>query len=156
MKIIIEGCDGVGKTELCDRLHIMTGLPVIHLNEKVGRYDTFIKLAMIDNIIFDRQIISEYVYAKATGRKQKVSLQDIHLFLEHYKKSKGKIYIINRSKREIKEALKEKGETYNDYLIKRVLFYYDEVASLFNIPIIENDKDLRLIAEDILNEGKNF
>lgn len=156
MKIIIEGCDGVGKTELCDRLHLLTGLPVIHLNEKVGRYETFIKLAMIDNMIFDRQIISEYVYAKAMARKQKVSLQDIHLFLEHYKKSKGKVYILRRSKSEIKEAIKEKGETYNDALIKRVLYYYDEVATLFNIPVIENDKDMRLIAEDILNESKNF
>jgi len=157
MKIIIEGCDGVGKSEICKELKLWTGGSVVHLDENINDYRCFVDLASVDNIIFDRQIISEVVYSKVFGRKQNISFEDLHIFLYNYRKAGGKVFIIDRELDEIEKALKERNEDFDYVKMMQIRELYLDIARLFDIPVVKN-KDIKIpeIAEEIYNESTNF
>lgn len=76
MRIVIEGCDGTGKTTLASMLHAATDWAVHHVgnrprtrDEVMARNRHFIDLAAReDNVIFDRwPLISERCYGDNGG-----------------------------------------------------------------------------------------
>lgn len=92
MKIIIEGCDGVGKTTVCEKLAKLYNFDVVHFTgEDPKDYSFYYQTLRKENVIYDRHCICELVYpnvyqrepmmnfAKVKGVLQKVD--DLHVFI---------------------------------------------------------------------------
>ena len=68
MNIILEGCDGTGKTTLAKHLCETLGLVYWHESEPraVGEYQTMLSYG---NVLFDRFCFGQFVYNTADQRK---------------------------------------------------------------------------------------
>jgi adenylate kinase family enzyme len=66
--IIVEGMDNAGKSTLCQELHVLTGLEVIHSDkpkDEEALWDNMRKIMMRPDAILDRvNIISEPIYGR--------------------------------------------------------------------------------------------
>lgn len=78
MKIVIEGCDGVGKTTVCKKLAEIYGCDVIHFTAADPRDETFYYHTLRkENAIFDRHCIGELAYSNVYERKLMTSAEEV-------------------------------------------------------------------------------
>lgn len=76
MRIILEGPDGGGKTTLANKLAKKYGLEIIHMTRRDSmKFKHLSVLLDKDDVIWDRQFISEYVYSNVFNRP-KVLLEE--------------------------------------------------------------------------------
>ena len=74
MHIIIDGCDGCGKTTMTNRLVKEYSLDKVIMT-KFGwkALESYTQKAFLDNVVSDRSFISEYVYSKVYGRESAIT-----------------------------------------------------------------------------------
>lgn len=71
-RIIIEGADQQGKTELCKKISSITGWKIIHFSPPKSNFN-FHKDYLVDKYtISDRNFLSELVYSQIRGSKHRV------------------------------------------------------------------------------------
>ena len=76
--IVLEGCDGVGKTTLAEALAALHGFTIVHSGRTpdgtnlVGRYETV--LARPGRLVLDRSFISELVYGPLDRGRSRLAL----------------------------------------------------------------------------------
>lgn len=74
MHIIIDGCDGCGKSTLVDKLVKEYNLDkVIMTKEGWKEKSSYIQKSSLDNVVSDRSFISEYVYSNVYKRQSKIT-----------------------------------------------------------------------------------
>lgn len=157
MKIILEGCDGTGKTTLAKLLAEKYNLDICHCTQyDPADYDFYRETVRKENIIWDRHTIGELIYPKVFDREPQISPEDARLVIEYAKIANAKIYILTANIEKIKSRLSTRGEESVvmdkiEWINDRFLFY----ADAFNIPIIDTSK---MTIEDIfeLIEKNNF
>lgn len=151
MKIILEGCDGTGKTTLAKLLAEKYKLDICHCTQNdPADFEFYKQTARKDNVIWDRHTIGELVYPFVFDRQPKISPQDALLILAYAKEAGAKIFVLTADIDEIKRRLKSRGT--EDERILNELKWIDErfrfYADYFNIPIIDTSK---MTFSDIFN-----
>lgn len=134
--IILEGTDCCYKSTVADKLSKELGYPVIKGssfelaksgNEKL--FEHFNKLADEDNVIIDRYIYSNLVYAKKF-KDYSILTEEQQRTIEEKIRDKAKVIYLHADPKVIKQRLLERGDEYiDDRDIEPVLELYREVMS---------------------------
>lgn len=151
MKIIIEGCDGTGKTTLAKILADKYGLEIAHCTQHdAADYDFYRQTLRKENVIWDRHTIGELIYPTIFGRQRQIGTEDARLVM-HYAKQEGvKIFVLTCDNDVIRERLCERGNEHPlilkniDEINHQFVFY----AQQFHLPIIDTSK---MTLEEIFN-----
>ncbi|AZJ44229.1 AAA family ATPase [Bacillus velezensis] len=134
--IILEGTDCCYKSTIADKLSKELGYPVLKGssfelaksgNEKL--FEHFNKLADEDNVIIDRYIYSNLVYARKF-KDYSILTKEQQRVIEKKIRDKAKVIYLHADPQVIKHRLRERGDEYiNDRDIEPVLELYREVMS---------------------------
>ncbi|MFF2123785.1 AAA family ATPase, partial [Kitasatospora sp. NPDC058184] len=134
--IILEGADCCYKSTVADKLSKELGYPVIKGssfelaksgNEKL--FEHFNKLADEDNVIIDRYIYSNLVYAREF-KDYSILTEEQQRAIEEKIRGKANVIYLHADPKVIKQRLSERGDEYiNDRDIEPVLELYREVMS---------------------------
>lgn len=153
--IVIEGCDGTGKTTLCKKLAEKYGWDIVHVTSKdPNDFDFYKETLRKTNVIFDRHFIGELIYPEVYNRDPKLDYNDA-LWLKNYvKKTNTCVLILTTNIDEIKRRLEERGEE---------PFVFDKVESIdkqfkmwafrFNFTLVDTTKNS---FEEICNYIEKF
>lgn len=112
MLVVLEGCDGVGKSTLADRLSKVLNAEVIHCNTKTPNdYSFFEQLILASrhkNIIADRFCYGQFVYQEKADRKlTKEQLYGLEVLMLH---ENAKVIWVDAKLETIKERLDSREE----------------------------------------------
>ena len=143
MKIILEGCDGTGKSTLAKLIADKYGLDICHCTQSdPADYEFYKQTARKDNVVWDRHTIGELVYPEVFDRKPKISPEDARLILAYAKEAGAKIFVLTSDIEEIKQRLINRGN--EDERILKKLEWIDKTfrwyADIFKIPVIDTSK----------------
>ena len=110
MRIIIEGCDGTGKTTLAKLLANEYNLDICHCGrEDPCDYDFYKQSVRKDNVVWDRHTIGELIYPKVFDRAQQIGTEDARIVISYAKSMDTKIFILTADLDEIKKRLLIRG-----------------------------------------------
>lgn len=143
MKIILEGCDGTGKTTLAKLLADKYKLDICHCTQSdPADYEFYKQTARKDNVIWDRHTIGELIYPEVFDRKPKLSPEDARLVIAYAREAGAKIFILTSDIEDIKRRLIDRGTEDQrvldklEWINEQFLFY----AEIFNLPVIDTAK----------------
>ncbi|AUS16049.1 AAA family ATPase [Bacillus velezensis] len=159
--IILEGTDCCYKSTVADKLSKELGYPVIKGssfelaksgNEKL--FEHFNKLADEDNVIIDRYIYSNLVYAKKF-KDYSILTEEQQRAIEEKIRDKAKVIYLHADPKVIKQRLRERGDEYiNDRDIEPVLELYNQVIDEMGLHMNSwdtNEWNSDEIVEDIIH-----
>ncbi|MCX2809590.1 deoxynucleoside kinase [Bacillus sp. ChL18] len=134
--IILEGTDCCYKSTVAEKLSKELGYPVIKGSSfelaKSGNkklFEHFNKLAEEDNVIIDRYIYSNLVYARKF-KDYSILTEEQQRAIEKKIRDKAKVIYLHADPKVIKLRLQKRGDEYiNDWDIEPVLELYREVMS---------------------------
>lgn len=88
MQIVIDGCDGVGKSTLAKSLVTKYDLGFLHFtSEDKQNYIFYDNILKKKNYVYDRGPLSELVYPYVFKRKAKMSMMDVVKLVEDNKQT---------------------------------------------------------------------
>ena len=120
--IVVEGCDGTGKTTLCKKLAERYGWDVVHVTSKdPNDFDFYKQTLRKANVVYDRHFLGELIYPRVYNRKGNLSLYDAEWFTHYSCDTKTCVIVLTASMDEIKRRLTERGE---------LKFVFDKVESI--------------------------
>lgn len=143
MKIILEGCDGTGKTTLAKILADRYGLDICHCTQHdPSDYNFYCQTLRKENVIWDRHTLGELIYPVVFGRKPKIGTEDARLVM-HYAKQEGvKVFVLTADDETISRRLNERGN--EDSRIRQNLSWINDrfkfYAKHYHVPIIDTSK----------------
>lgn len=143
MRIILEGCDGTGKSTLARLLADKYKLDLCHCTQSdPGDFEFYKQTARKDNVVWDRHTIGELIYPDVFGRKQKLSPEDARLVIYLARRAGAKILVLTADIDEIRRRLTARGT--EDQRVLDKLEWIDErfkwFADMFDIPVIDTTK----------------
>lgn len=137
MLVVLEGCDGVGKTTLANFLARLLNARVVHCTKDTPNdYDFFFDLiekGSKENIIADRFFWGQYVYQPSD--EWRLDLQDLHHLEEYLYDSGGKLILVSCDEETIKTRLGYRGET-TEKPIEDILMQYECMVRNSACPVI--------------------
>lgn len=158
MRIILEGCDGTGKTTLAKILADRYGLDICHCTQDdPGDYEFYRQTLRKENVIWDRHTLGELIYPEVFGRNQKIGCEDARLLMHYAKEGGVKVFVLTTDKSSIYQRLNARGN--EDSSVYENVSYIDKqfkrYAEEFGIPIIDTSK---MTLKEIFNlvEGKEI
>jgi broad-specificity NMP kinase len=143
MKIIIEGCDGTGKTTLAKKLAEKYGLDICHCTGSDPRdYDFYRQTSRKENVIWDRHTIGELIYPEVFNRKQEISSEDARLVLMHGKEEGLKVLILTADDDVIRSRIAARGFEFPKIMdnIEKINAKFKFYADAFDLPLIDTSK----------------
>lgn len=140
MRIILEGCDGTGKTTLTKLYADKYNLDICHCTQHdPSDYDFYKQTIRKNNVIWDRHTIGELIYPRVFNRTAQISPEDARIILSHGKELGAKIFVLTSPIDVIRLRLQERGGECKEVLDK--LAWIDNqfkfFADQFNIPVID-------------------
>lgn len=144
MKLILEGCDGSGKTTLAKILADKYGLDVCHCTQHdAADYDFYRQTLRKENVVWDRHTLGELIYPKIFSREQQISPEDARLVLHYAKQESVKVLVLTADMPALYERLNKRIVPEHP-LIMENLGYIDSkfrfYAKEFHLPIIDTSK----------------
>lgn len=140
MRILIDGCDGTGKTSVAEKLANRLNCDIIRLTHNGnGSFRKYMEVMIPENMVHDRTFISELIYPKYFGRKSKLdSGSEMTLFnlLDQYD---CKVFIFTAEKSELEKRLRARGDDFlkNYGQIDGIRFDYLRYAYMYGFEIID-------------------
>lgn len=107
MKIIIEGCDGVGKSSVAEILAERLGLDVVHFTgDDPKNFNFYYQTALKENVVYDRHTIGELVYPKVFGRKPQINMSEAQTVINE---SGAHFFVLTADLYEICDRILDRG-----------------------------------------------
>jgi len=137
MKIILEGCDGTGKTTLAKKLVQHYGLDYVHVNrDDPTTYEFYSQTMKKTNVIWDRHFIGEMVYPSVFKRKPNLKMVDFENLLQQSKENKIIILVLTAGEDRLAET--NKRDEFPEVLKNLYLIngQFIAIADIYKIPMI--------------------
>lgn len=158
MKIILEGCDGTGKTTLAKLLAEKYNLDICHCTaDDPSDFDFYKNTARKENVIWDRHTIGELIYSKVFDRKCRIGSEDARIALAYARENGGKVFVLTANIEDITERLWQKNEKIE--IINNIKWIDDEFkfyAKMFGVPVINTSEMTISEIFDMVEKEDNF
>ena len=143
MRIILEGCDGTGKTTLAKILADKYGLDICHCTQKdAADFDFYYNTTRKDDVVWDRHTIGELIYPVVFGRERQIQAGGVEMVINAFRNQGGKIFVLTAKNEVIEKRLLERGNEH-----KAILESFREINSLFityadkfSVPVIDTSE----------------
>lgn len=143
MKIVLEGCDGTGKTTLAKKLADLFCLDICHCTQHDPSDFLFYQQTLRkENIVWDRHTIGELIYPRVFNREQKTTEEEALKIIEYGKGISVRFFVLTADDDLIKNRLETRGGE-NKLILDNIDFINSEFVSYarkFNIPVIDTSK----------------
>ena len=142
-KIIVEGCDGTGKTTLCKKLAEHYGLDIVHVTSKdPNDFEFYRQLLRKTNVVFDRHFVGELIYPEVYKREGKLTLPGAWYLRNLCMEEKVVPIILTTSLEEIRKRLQVRGEEKFVFdSIESIWEKFIHLADKLNIRTFDTSKD---------------
>lgn len=139
MRIIIEGADGVGKSTITKEIAEEYNLSLVHLTNRDPRDFEFYKESLRkQNVIYDRNFISEMIYPEIFNRPGKLEYYEFDYLINKAKDLGYQIFIIHNNDYKLKNF---EEEVIKDNILK-IKEDYLKLGAKYNIPIVKNKEEI--------------
>lgn len=151
MRVILEGCDGTGKTTLAKILAEKYGLDICHCTQHdAADYDFYRQTLRKENVVWDRHTLGELIYPEIFGRAPRIGTEDARLLMHSAKLGDVKIFVLTADIDIIHKRLLNRGN--EDERILNSIAHIDHAfcfyARQFSVPIIDTT---RMTLNEIFN-----
>ena len=137
MLIVLEGCDGSGKSSLADLLAQLYNAEVIHATRETPNdmewFSKIMDVARNRNIIMDRAFWGQFVYQKPNERK--LSFNDLNSLEHRLAEEGGKLVYVYSPDRVITRRLNNRNEV-PSLPVKSILRKYKDMCKYARCPVI--------------------
>ena len=137
MLIVLEGCDGSGKSSLADLLAQLYNAEVIHATRETPNdmewFSKIMDVARNRNIIMDRAFWGQFVYQKPNERK--LSFSDLNSLEHRLAEEGGKLVYVYSPDRVITRRLNNRNEV-PSLPVKSILRKYKDMCKYARCPVI--------------------
>ena len=152
--IILEGCDGVGKTTVAKLLADIYNMDICHCTaEDPADYDFYRNTARKKNVIWDRHTIGELIYPEVFHRKPQIGPEDARLALAYGRKNGTKVIVLNADTHVIRNRLRARGNECEE-VMNHLDYIHDkfiEYANFLNVPIVNTSGSISDVLADIID-----
>lgn len=143
MRIILEGCDGTGKTTLAKILAERYKLDICHCTQRdAADFDFYYNTTRKDDVVWDRHTIGELIYPSVFNRRSQITFDEVVLVIAKLRQQGGKIFVLTADSEVIEKRLTDRGN--EDQRILNMHDYIDKVFKLYAerlfIPVIDTSK----------------
>lgn len=130
-EIILEGCEGVGKTTLAEKLIKKYNLDYIHITSKDPNDYNFYKQTMRkEDVVFDRHFIGEMIYPQIYNRKGNLNKRKFNKLLKFAKKEKVHIIILTADVNVIEKRIKERNKYKPEFITTKLKQIHNKFFSI--------------------------
>lgn len=153
MRLIIEGCDGTGKSTLIEFLSDCYHCDIMRMTKNGSKeFNDYIDKHKLDNVIFDRCFISEHVYCSLFGKKPSFSEEELGYLINNAKERGFKFIILRSDAETIRKRLIKRGNEYGEVLdnIDFILKRYEEISEIYDIPMIDSSDNQYSTFADVI------
>jgi thymidylate kinase len=149
MRIILEGCDGTGKTTLAKKLQEKYGLDYVHVNRHDPTTHAFYTQTLFKtNVIWDRHFIGEMVYPAVFNRLPSLRMQQFESLLKQARDLKVVILILTADENQLIKSSKERFE-YKE-VVKNLLMIDNQFTAIAEIYEIQMINVFEMTFDDIV------
>lgn len=154
MVVMLDGCDGTGKTTISEKLANKLGCNIIRLTNGGDRsLIAYRELYSCENVVHDRTFLSEVIYPKYFNRDSRLAKNDeIALFNLIRARFENNMFILTASDEAIRERIGKRGDEFisDINLFKQINADYIKLAKKEGYCIIDTtDKSIDAIVEEI-------
>lgn len=153
MRVIIDGCDGVGKTSVCEKLANKFACNIIRLTHDGDRsIYAYLDLMTCNNVVHDRSFLSEIIYPRHFERESRIKKEDINTLYRILRFHDLKMFILTASPETIESRVSKRGDEYITDLskLKDINDDYLRVAKRHGFTVIDTtNKSIDEIVEEI-------
>lgn len=140
MLVVLEGCDGAGKSTLAEFLAKLLNADIVHCTAETpnnyGFFYNIINIAKTKNIIADRFCYGQFVYQEKEDRR--LSKADLRVLETHMLEADGKVILVTAPEDVIIARLASRGEI-THMPVKDILSRFDKVMSKSILPVMRYD-----------------
>lgn len=163
MRIIIEGCDGTGKSSVALKLAEIYEENILHMTRwgKKNFRSYFNQYSQVEPFISDRSFISEIVYSKVFNRDCGINDDEIDDLFRLLQNKEYKIVILICAINEIRRRLNIRNDESEDILkrIEKIQDEFMELAKEYHFCVINTtyktiDEIVEEIQRRLLDESK--
>lgn len=112
MLIVLEGCDGTGKTTLANFLAKVLDAQVVHCTSTTPNdydfFDDIISAAVTENVIADRFCYGQFVYQ--TESERRLTKAEMHRLEARMLQANTKVILVKASRRAVEARLHSRHE----------------------------------------------
>lgn len=153
MRILLDGCDGTGKTTISEKLANKLGCNIIRLTYGGDRsLKAYFQMMSVDNVVHDRSFISEIIYPKYFGRMCRLE-PNCEEYLHNLITNLSIVPIIlTASSETIENRIRQRGDEYIKDIDKfaKINRDYLEYAREYGLIVIDTtDKTIDEIVDEI-------
>ena len=121
MKIILEGCEGVGKTTLAEKLVKKYNLDYVHITNKDPNDYMFYRETMRkEDVLYDRHFIGEMIYPKVFNRKGNLKKEQLRKLIKFSKNNGVVVLVLTADLDIVQKRIKERNKYKPDFILEKI------------------------------------
>lgn len=140
MLVVLEGCDGTGKSTFAEFLAKLLNADIVHCTAETPNdyefFDNIISAAITKNIIADRFCYGQFVYQEKEDRR--LSKADLRVLETRMLEADGKVILVTAPEDVIIARLASRGEV-THMPVKDILSRFEKVMSKSILPVMHYD-----------------